>query len=32
VRVEGTHGLDEAHVEQLERFAETVRASPDSAA
>jgi hypothetical protein len=32
VRIEGTHGLDDMHVEQLERFAETVRASPDSAA
>jgi hypothetical protein len=25
VRIEGTHGLNELHVEQLERFAETVR-------
>jgi hypothetical protein len=27
VRVEGTHGLDEMHVEQLERFAESLRAA-----
>jgi hypothetical protein len=32
VRVEGTHGLDDVHVEQLERFAESLRASPDSGA
>jgi hypothetical protein len=28
VRIEGTHGLHELHVEQLERFAETARAWP----
>jgi hypothetical protein len=27
VRVEGTHGLDDVHVEQLERFARELRAS-----
>jgi hypothetical protein len=32
VRVEGTHGLDDVHVEQFERFAESLRASADPAA
>jgi hypothetical protein len=32
VSVEGTHGLDDIHVEQLERFAESLRAPPDSLA
>ncbi|MDP9255944.1 MAG: HAD domain-containing protein [Actinomycetota bacterium] len=32
VQVEGTHGLADVHVEQLERFADAVRASPGPAA